>query len=207
MPRPKEADSAETYERILSATLRVLEEQRDPKMPSLRTVAERAGVSLGTLHYYFATKDDLVEASLDGYYERLGELGSRLIDDVGRYEGRELVERAVDQMFRFARQERGLLRLRVASTSKRGELHPTRQREFMGSMAEHAVEALRPHLQVAEGDARLAIHAMSALVARFALMSDSEMSLATGKSGAAAADAIADYVVRAGRRLVRPMDG
>ncbi|MCA9618652.1 MAG: TetR/AcrR family transcriptional regulator [Myxococcales bacterium] len=207
MGRPKDADSAQTFERILAATLSLLTDQVEPKLPSLRAVAKRADVSLGTIQYYFDSKDQLLEACLDGYHERLGALGASLIGEVGRLEGRALVEHAIGELYRFARRERGLLRLRVASTVAQGELPPSRQRDFMGALAEQGARFLEPHVEVAGLDARLAIHAMSAMIVRFALMSDSEATWTTGLEGEAAHRALGDYAVRAGRRLVRPSEG
>ena len=42
MGRQKDADSAQTFERILAATLSLLTDQVEPKLPSLRAVAKRA---------------------------------------------------------------------------------------------------------------------------------------------------------------------
>lgn len=38
-----------------------------------RDIAERSGVNKALIHYHFGTKDDLLEALLEGYYAELGE--------------------------------------------------------------------------------------------------------------------------------------
>ncbi|MFZ5442169.1 MAG: TetR/AcrR family transcriptional regulator [Myxococcota bacterium] len=38
-----------------------------------RDIAARSGVNKALIHYHFGTKDELLEALLDGYYQRLGE--------------------------------------------------------------------------------------------------------------------------------------
>jgi AcrR family transcriptional regulator len=38
-----------------------------------RDIAERSGVNKALIHYHYGTKDDLLQALLDGYYARLGE--------------------------------------------------------------------------------------------------------------------------------------
>lgn len=38
-----------------------------------RDIAQRSGVNKALIHYHFGTKDDLLEAVLEGYYGRLGE--------------------------------------------------------------------------------------------------------------------------------------
>lgn len=209
MSRPANADSEETIARIIAAALEELAEQSEPTGPALRAVAKRAGVSLGTIQYYFETKEKLLEACLDGYHTRLGALASTLtlavkegdsaLDRAGVL---EVIDRGVASLYTFARRERGLLRLRASSTFQRGELAPSRQRDFLGGLSELAAEALARHVNVPLLDARLAVHAMSATIVRFALMSEAEVAWATGLRGQEAHAAMAAYVPRAARRLL-----
>ncbi len=208
MARPANADSAETITRIISAALEELAQQEEPTAPALRAVAKRAGVGLGTIQYYFETKETLLEACLDGYHDRLATLAGSLTVSVQHADSpsttpTQVVDAAVAALFAFARKERGLLRFRAASTFSRGELAPLRQRDFMGGLSELAAEALAPHIGVPLLDARLAVHAMSAMIVRFALMSDAEVAWATGLRGEPAYEAMAAYVPRAARRLLR----
>jgi AcrR family transcriptional regulator len=207
MARPANADSAETIARIIAAALEELAQQDEPTAPALRAVAKRAGVGLGTIQYYFESKETLLEACLDGYHERLaalaGSLTSSLRHGFSQSTPTEFVDAAVAALFAFARKERGLLRFRAAATFSRGELAPPRQRDFMGGLSELAADALSPHVNVPLLDARLAVHAMSATIVRFALMSDAEVAWATGLSGEAAHAAMSAYVPRAARRLLR----
>ncbi len=209
MARPKDADSAETMAKILEAALAILREQGEPKPPALRSVARRADVSLGTIRYYFDTKDELLEACLDGYYERLAALGMELVGaSVDATDGRKLIEETTRTLFRFIYEERSLVQLRVATNSVRGELHPRRQRDFMGAFIQEAGKAMARFVEVDELDARLSIQAVSTMVVRFALLSDSEREWLTGVDDPdAARQEVEDFVVRASRRLVRPGDG
>ena len=176
--------------------------------PSLRSVAARAGVSLGTIHYYFRSKEELLEACLDGYYDRLGELASRLLRLSGEAEeGRDFVEQAAAELYDFGYRQRAMLALRMMTNAQRGQLHPRRQEEFMGQLSLHAARGLQAHVEVDELDARFAVQAAASMVVRFALLSDSELSCLTDLKGEEARVAARDYVIRAIRRLVRPGDG
>ena len=208
MARPANADSAETIARIIAAALDELAQQDEPTAPALRAVAKRAGVGLGTIQYYFESKETLLEACLDGYHERLAALAGSLTSSLKQGDSPsttaiDLVDAAVAALFAFARKERGLLRFRAAATFSRGELAPLRQRDFMGGLSQLAADALAAHVNVPLLDARLAVHAMSATIVRFALMSDAEVGWATGLSGEAAHAAMSAYVPRAARRLLR----
>ncbi|RKH74530.1 TetR/AcrR family transcriptional regulator [Corallococcus aberystwythensis] len=63
------AKGTERVERILDATMEVLAEDGYAGLV-LRGVAQRAGVSLGNLQYYFPTKQDVVRALLARYLEQ-----------------------------------------------------------------------------------------------------------------------------------------
>ncbi len=209
MARPKDADSAETMAKVLDAALAIVRDQGEPKPPPLRQVAKRAGVSIGTIRYYFDTKDELLEACLDGYYERLAALGTRLVGAAREAtEPREFIEESTRELYRFIYSERNLAKLRVATNSARGELHPRRQRDFMGAFIQEASKALARFVEVDDLDTRLSIQAVSTTTVRFALLSDSERAWLTGiEDTDAAKQAVEDFVVRAARRLVRPGDG
>lgn len=172
---------------------------------SLRVVAAQAGVSSSTIQYYFATKEDLLEACLDGYYERLANLGQRLIESAGEFsDPTQYVETSVREMFRFAVAERPLIALRLSINASRRELHPRRQPEFMGTIVRAAAAALAPHVEIDEADARMAIHAMSVIIVRFALFSDSELAALGTEASASDPRWVEDHVARIAIRLVQP---
>ncbi|MEM9187733.1 MAG: TetR family transcriptional regulator [Myxococcota bacterium] len=204
MARPKDADSAATFDSIIVAALEVLAEADSPSKLSVRKVAARAEVSLGTIQYYFPTKDSLLEACLDGYYERLALLGQKIVAgatspaaDKAAY-----IEASVRELYRFVRRERVAVGLRMATNTTKGQLHPQRQAEFMGSAIQAAATALTPFVDIEELDVRLSIQAMASILVRMALMSDTEIQHLTDLDGEEARNAIEDYVVRAAKRLV-----
>jgi AcrR family transcriptional regulator len=66
------AQGERTRARTLDAAMHVIEE-RGATALSLNAVAERAGVSKGTLLYHFPTKEALVQAVVDHYVQRFEE--------------------------------------------------------------------------------------------------------------------------------------
>lgn len=206
MSRPKNADSKETYERIVAAALDALEETGRPDELSMRKVATRADVSIGTIQYYFTSKSELLEACLDGYYARLNEAAQALIVSANERAGRELIEHSTRSMVRWAWRERALIKLRLSTNAMRGELHPQRQEEFMGMLIRHVAELLKPHVQVEESDARMSIQALTSIIVRLILLSDAEFAALTGEPATNSQEVIEQFLVRAATRLLQPVD-
>ncbi|MCA9633397.1 MAG: TetR/AcrR family transcriptional regulator [Myxococcales bacterium] len=204
MPRPVDADSAATFDRIVRAALAELTETVPRNAISMRKVGERAGVSLGTLQYYFESKDRLLEACLDGYYRDLAQEAQRLLSALASGPvpaGEAAIRGAVASMYHFIVRQRALIELRLITTSMRGELAPERQHEFMGTVIRDAAELLDPHVEIDRDELRLTIQFVSASLIRLALLSPSERIALTGSDDEAA---VAAFVERAVCRLVRP---
>ena len=204
MARPVDADSARTYDSIVRAALDVLAEAGLPERLSMRKVAAAAEVSPGTIQYYFGSKTDLLEACLDGYYQRLTATAGQLTSTMHEREGAALVEHVARSLFRFARRERALIKLRMATNAQRGELHPNRQPEFLGSMIVEAAKSFAPHITVDQLHARLAIQSMSSIMARMALLTDSELECLTDATGEDGWAQVEEYVAQAAVRLLCP---
>ncbi|MBL8920324.1 MAG: TetR/AcrR family transcriptional regulator [Myxococcaceae bacterium] len=64
-------DATETRQRILEAADGLFGELGFDATTT-RDIAERSGVNKALIHYHFGTKDDLLEALLERYYEQLG---------------------------------------------------------------------------------------------------------------------------------------
>jgi AcrR family transcriptional regulator len=67
--RGQRADAQRNYERILAVARAVIDEQGT--QASLRDIARRAGVGLGTLYRHFPTRDALLETLLRQGFDRL----------------------------------------------------------------------------------------------------------------------------------------
>ncbi|MEM9074419.1 MAG: TetR/AcrR family transcriptional regulator [Myxococcota bacterium] len=208
MARPRDADSAKTYERIVAAALEEVRASTPRNAISMRKVAERAELSLGTIQYYFERKEDLLEACLNGFYERLGQVAVRVIQETASGSvpaGRPTTENAVRTFYRFVCEEHALIELRLVTNAMRGELHPQRQPDFLGDIIGEAARAAAKHVQVDELDTRMATQAISSTLVRFALMSESERRFLTGKD--TSDEEFEELVIRMACRLVRPGDG
>jgi len=205
MARPPDADSAETYERILAAARDEVRATVPRNGISMRRVVERAEVSLRTLQYYFDNKAGLLEACLDGYYERLGALGAELLARVGDHGDVDtLIADAVRAFYRFVQTEQALIELRLLTNALRGELHPQRQDQFMGQIIGAAAKALSPQVALDETELRLSIQSLVSLLIRMALLSEGERESLTGVTGPDAEAAVQAHVVAAALRLLHP---
>ena len=69
--KPVQARAAVTVGAISEATIQVLLEQGVSRLTTTR-VAERAGVSVGTLYQYYPNKQSLLFAVLAEHFERIG---------------------------------------------------------------------------------------------------------------------------------------
>jgi AcrR family transcriptional regulator len=68
--RPRQARSTATVEALLEAPIQVLDAEGAPRLTTTR-VAERAGVSVGTMYQYFPHKQSLLYAVLQRHLERV----------------------------------------------------------------------------------------------------------------------------------------
>jgi len=205
MARPPDADSAETYERILDAALDEVCATVPRNGISMRKVATRAGVSLGTLQYYFEHKTGLLEACLDAYYERLDALGRSLVAQAAQEPEGDvsvLVAHAVRSFYDFIHAERPLIELRRVTNALRGEPH--RSDRFLSHVIAAAAEALTPRVALSSADLRLSILSAEAIIVRMALIGDNEREALTGLTGDEADAAIRTHAVTAALRLLQP---
>lgn len=102
-------DSEQTFERILEAALAELNTSSKRSSLSMRAVARRASVSLGSIYYYFQSKKGLLEACAA---RRNADLNARLgavLDNSMRVDDRTsgaFLDRMVRCIFRFLNAER-----------------------------------------------------------------------------------------------------
>jgi AcrR family transcriptional regulator len=85
MARPKNADSQDTWNRIIAAARQEPTHDEGGGLDgSMRQVALISGVSLGTTHHYFPTKESLLEGCLDACYAALRELAGELAEGLSQ---------------------------------------------------------------------------------------------------------------------------
>lgn len=206
MPRPKDADSARTYDTILSAAEALLTSVAHPDGLSIRKVAAAADVSVGTVQYYFGSKSDLLEACLDGHYQRLEEVAGELATQLGELSPPDVLPHVARTLFRWLRGERALVRLRIATNSQRGELHPRRQMSAMRGVMDAGASALATYIELDPPTTRLAMLSLSSVAHRLVLLSDSELETLTSQTGDAMHLAVEDYFVQATIALLSPSE-
>lgn len=101
-------DATQTRERILGAADALFGELGFD-VTTTRDIAERSGVNKALIHYHFGTKDDLLEALLEGYYAKLGEA---LTAALGRRKGLAAqVEDVLDAYADFLAEHRSFTRI------------------------------------------------------------------------------------------------
>lgn len=203
MPRPKDADKATTWNRIVSAARRELFETPGglPDV-SVRQVATRAGVSLGTIQYYFPTKELLLEACLDDYYVALDLLVRELVSAAGGAgaDPHTFVENAARRLYRFVLSERPQLMLRAVTNAQRGALQAERQGAYFDQLSTF----LSPILGIDAAETRLTLQTMSFVMMQYAVLGEVDVVRIAGQGGEAGRRALEDHVVRAALRLVFP---
>jgi AcrR family transcriptional regulator len=200
--RKRQADSAETLERIINATHAVLENEGLDAI-SLRKVAREAGVSVGTVGYYFTSADALWDACLEAHYERVHAFALRYF--VALEQGgvaREILPAAVRDAYFFALDERPMLRLVLALSARRGGLSD-RHRERRAAML-RGLAARWPPTGLGR-DLVLGFQTLVYATARYACSSVEERLAVTGAATEAAADeAIARHLAQSAKMLLLP---
>jgi AcrR family transcriptional regulator len=77
---PNQERSRETVENILTATTHILEKDGFEKISTNR-IAEKAGVSIGSLYQYFPTKDAIFSFMMERYVKGQTEMVDRIIQE------------------------------------------------------------------------------------------------------------------------------
>lgn len=164
---------------IVAASRTILQQEGASGL-SFRKVSKRAGVSVGTIAYYFPDRAALVEACLDAHHDWVADELARLVGL--RSAGaslEEVVKEAVQSAFRAMVSDQETLRLRRIRALEEGELDQ-RRRSHSLRPALDAVAALWTAQGASADEARLCCQSMIFLVTRYALLSDDELLELTG---------------------------
>ncbi|MEZ4221352.1 MAG: TetR/AcrR family transcriptional regulator [Polyangiaceae bacterium] len=173
---------------IVEAAL-ALVSRTGPALLSMRDVAQRAGVSVGTVSYHFSDKNLLLEAVLDEYYRELDSFWSHVAANVaGQAITREQARQIIGELFALLRRQRNLTRLRIMLSVQTGTITEARLNEHLIRYAE-ALQRSFPHYTLAE--LRLRMYSVFLLTARYAAMHMDEWKSITQQSTAeGASDAV-----------------
>ena len=193
MSRPKDADPAATWNRIVDAAHESLRENSTNRI-SLRVVASKADVSMGTLHYYFRTKEVLLEAALDRYYERLRALGAELLEKSRlQQDKRGFIAYSTRSLWRLHWAERKSMQVRALARARHGALPETRSARFQVPQVSAARAGLMAMTGISAARAAFAVQSMIHLIFRYTVCSDEERALIVGEGGDLSA--IEDHLV------------
>ena len=104
--RPQQSRSRAKLGRILTATAELLEELSYDDLGT-RLIAERAGVSIGSLYRFFPDKDSIVQALLLGWLDNFVGILDRAAPGETPARPALLIEQIIDAYAEFFRQEPG----------------------------------------------------------------------------------------------------
>ncbi|MAQ18483.1 MAG: hypothetical protein CMN30_27250 [Sandaracinus sp.] len=188
----------DTHDKILEAAQQLVEEQGRHSL-SFRKVAERAGVSVGSVQYYFSAMEQLVDALTDPWHEGLDRILRETMVALPAAEDRQelLVEMCL-RIHRLAVEHRELLLTRHLDTLQRGELLARRRQPAFRALEQGAKMAAA----LVGGDPerwRLTMMGIEHLLVGFAL---SDRAAETGSDAAAVEAFLRDAILGMGRRAL-----
>lgn len=173
MGRRASSDSAETFDRIVAAATRILTESGAAQL-TLRRVASETGLRLGTVQYYFASKDALVERVLSEHSARLfARLDAVRAALASGADLEEVIVAGVRALYRQRSDERETYRLRVlwsiSSSGEQGQgLVLLREMQQMARL-------LDEHAHIGELESRFIVHTISVLISRYSIHPEAEL--------------------------------
>ena len=201
MGRRASNDSAETFDRIVATATRILSESGASQL-TLRRVASETGLRLGTVQYYFASKDALVERVLSEHsaalQERLDVVRAALTAGADL---EEVLVAGVRALYRQRGDERETYRLRVLwSVASEGQ---SGQGLVLLREMQQTARLLQEH-GIGELESRFLVHSISVLLTRYAIHPEAELRTLLGVAeGFGVHEAVEEHLAAATRALVR----
>jgi AcrR family transcriptional regulator len=191
---------------ILRAAAEVLD-QHGQRGLSLRRVAARAAISLGTVQYYFATKDALIEAILDEPFEQIFALGPEATALLGESNVLDVIEQTIRRAYRFARKFRSSVRLNMWLVLDRGAFDQ-RRKHGEEALMEAWVALLSGGFEISRMEARMLAKSIIASAARFVSVTDDELRRIVGSDASTDIESVhrkvEDHLVELARRFLAP---
>ncbi|MEL6341368.1 MAG: hypothetical protein AAFP04_03745 [Myxococcota bacterium] len=190
MTRTSESNSETTIDAIVDAVSRLVGVLPIVKI-SFRRVASEAGVGLGTVTYYFPTRERLLEAALEHYYRNNRVLRDSLIAALQSSQPLSLEQR----LSRIARtvyldfyDRRHWLALEQFVLHNQGGHSAVRREYWLGPSLDLAASALEPLIDLSASDIRIAIQSLIYSAVRFATMQREELAAILGVPASEVAD-------------------
>jgi AcrR family transcriptional regulator len=197
MARPVAAVAAATRARILENAAWLFA-AHGPGDVSIRAIARRAGVSLGMVHHYFGSKDELYASCVDSMYEELRSLVLELRDIVGETDDlRSAIEGATREGYAFARAHASAVRLAMRQVVETGRLDPGRREDVLVPFLDEMSAAVARVTGRRAEDLRLPLQSIVFLVGRYAIADVDELrAIAGGGEGAGIVASVEDHLAR-----------
>ncbi|KIG14270.1 hypothetical protein DB30_07019 [Enhygromyxa salina] len=156
-------DKPHTLDQILAATIEELE-QRGINGLRIRNVAERAGLSPGTVTHYYPTVQHLLDAAIEPFQQQ----SWQLLSTHPFFAGKSTLDQLLTEYYELCRDNRELVRARFFLTAREGSVSDTNWRQ--------SLEPFLARLDRAYGPAaRLYGHTIVLLAMRLAFHSDDEL--------------------------------
>ncbi|MEE2962218.1 MAG: TetR/AcrR family transcriptional regulator [Myxococcota bacterium] len=202
MGRPVGADAQLTRRRVLNCAAMLFAAQGNGQT-SMRQIAGEAGVSLGTVHHYFGSKDALYDSCIEAMYQELGELREHLLGDFspdGNLE--EMLETVVRETFRFTRKKVLAVRLLMREVVDSGAVDCAKRDRFVAPFLVDAARMLEVFFGFEPLKARLLFQSIVNTLVRYAMSSEQELASMSGFSEKKALQAVEDHLVELVHSLI-----
>lgn len=205
MARPPNADSAVTYDTIRDAALALLEAD-GVRGVAVRGVARQAGVGVGTVRYYFASTDAMLEACLDGYHAQLIALEDRMLAVIrSSPTPQAAVTDGIRAAYELLAARPALVRLRLLLSSRSGGLAKPRRTRERRSFLDKTSALLSELVGKPVDDVRLIVDSLVRVIGSYAACSDAEASDITREADPATARArLHDHTIAMCQALLFP---
>lgn len=142
LKKPKQARSKATVEAILQATAHILTEAGYESL-NTNAIAERAGVSIGSLYQYFPSKEAIVGELMDRFCDRLSALFGEVFLRSEGLPPKELARAVVGAIYLAKRENPKLARVLREELPRLGRLR--RLEENLAVLTEMVAGFLRSH--------------------------------------------------------------
>ncbi|PRQ02376.1 transcriptional regulator BetI [Enhygromyxa salina] len=152
-----------TLDQIISAATEELEE-RGINGLRVRLVAERAGLSPGTVTHYYPTTQHLLDATIESFQQQAWDM----LSNHPWFEGESTLEQVLTDFYGLCRANRELVRARFFLTAREGNVSDTNWRQSLEPFLNRLAQAYGPA-------ARLYGHSIVLLTMRFAFHSKDEL--------------------------------
>lgn len=203
MSRPARGSSEETFDRIVTAAKELVKE-RGASHLSLRGLASKTGLSLGTIQYYFPSREALIDHCVAVDDRRVDDYFAAARQAIA--DGTPIADVAANIVrlaFGAGERHRETLRLRILAVLEGPEPTTDAQSRIMLVQLRRSAALLAEASGMDILEARLLVQSISMLVGRYSVFTPEELSRISGaETSQAATDLTADHLATMTRDLI-----